>query len=257
MGGGWMRSSAWENSQQIVPQINLDFIASEDPAAGMFTSANFPGISNGDLNNARRVYAMLTGRISSIQQVAALDPATGQYVLHGPRRREGRLDVWSGFIQDQWRLKPTVTLSLGARYDLQTPFTPTNDTMAAVTFDSICGISGRGPATTPYNKCNFFSRQANTNVVPEFIKLTSGTRGYETDYNNISPSVSIAWRPNVQTGFMRALLGDPEQATLRAGFSQTYSRQGLGVFTGQYGSNPGSTITVTRSNNNGNLVNAG
>ena len=256
-GGGWMRSGAWEMSQQIVPQVNLDFISSVDPAAGMFTQANFPGISNGDLNNARRIYAMLTGRVSSIQQVAALDPDTGQYVLQGPRRREGFLDVWSAFMQDQWRVKPTVTISGGARWDLQTPFTPTNDTMSAVTFDSICGISGRGPATTPFNKCNFFSRTTNANVVPEFIQLTSGTKGYETDWNNVSPSVSVAWRPNVQSGFMRALLGDPEQATLRAGFSQTYSRQGLGVFTGQYGSNPGSTITVTRSNNNGNLVNAG
>ena len=257
MGGGWMRSSAWEMSQRIVPQVNLDFIASEDPAAGMFTSANFPGISNGDLNNARRIYAMLTGRVSSITSTAALDPNTGQYVLNGPRRREGYLDVWSAFLQDQWRVTPTVTISGGVRWDLQTPFTPTNDTMAAVTFDSICGISGRGPATTPYNKCNFFSRTTNANVVPEFIQLTSGTKGYETDWNNVGPSLSVAWRPNVQSGFMRALLGDPEQATLRAGFSQTYSRQGLGVFTGQYGSNPGSTINVVRSNNNGNLVNDG
>ena len=129
--------------------------------------------------------------------------------------------------------------------------------MAAVTFDSVCGISGRGPATTPYNKCNFFSRKTNANVTPEFVQLTSGTKGYETDWNNVAPSISVAWRPNVQSGFMRALLGDPEQATLRAGFSQTYSRQGLGVFTGHYGGNPGSTISVTRSNGNGNLVNDG
>ncbi len=257
LGGGWLRSAAWEMSQRIVPQVNLDFIASEDPAAGMFTTANFPGISNGDLNNARRIYAMLTGRVSSITSTAALDPNTGQYVLNGPRRREGFLDVWSAYLQDQWRVKPTVTISGGARWDLQTPFVPTNDTMAAVTFDSVCGMSGRGPATTPYNKCNFFSRARNSDVVPEFVQLTTGTKGYETDWNNVSPSISVAWRPNVQSGFMRAILGDPEQATLRGGFSQTSSRQGLGVFTGLYGGNPGSTISVTRSNNNGNLVNAG
>jgi hypothetical protein len=109
----------------------------------------------------------------------------------------------------------------------------------------------------PTTSANFFTQKKNANVVPEFIQLTSGTRGYETDWNNVGPSLSVAWRPNVQSGFMRALLGDPEQATLRAGFSQTYSRQGLGVFTGQYGSNPGSTINVVRSNNNGNLVNDG
>ena len=92
--------------------------------------------------------------------------------------------------------------------------------------------------------------------MPEYIQLTSGTNGYNTDWNNVGPSISVAWRPNVQTGFMRAILGDPEQATLRAGYSQTYSRQGLGTFTGTYGGNPGSTISVNRNVNNGNLVNA-
>jgi hypothetical protein len=257
IGGGWMRSSAWEMAQQIVTGINLDWVSnSPDPAAGMFTAANFPGISNGDLNNARRVYSMLTGRVSSVNNQAALDPNTGQYVLNGPRRREGYLDVYSLFFQDQWRVKPTVTISGGARWDLQTPFQPVNDVMSAVTFDSICGMSGRGPATSPYNKCAFFSRQ-NTGVVPEYVQLKKGTYGYETDWDNVSPSISVAWRPNAQTGFLRALLGDPEQATFRAGFSQTYSRQGISVFTGRYGGNPGSTISVNRTNANGNLINAG
>ncbi len=75
-GGGWLRSSAWESAQQMVPQISLDFRAADDPAAGMFTNANFPGISNADLNNARRIYGMLTGRVISINNQAALDPNT-------------------------------------------------------------------------------------------------------------------------------------------------------------------------------------
>jgi hypothetical protein len=61
----------------------------------------------------------------------------------------------------------------------------------------------------------------------------------------------------VQDGWLRALLGDPEQATLRAGFSMAYDRQGMGVFTGQYGTNPGSTLSLTRSEANGLLVPAG
>ncbi len=177
-------------------------------------------------------------------------------MLNGARKREGFLDVWSAFAQDQWRIKPTVTLSLGLRWDLQTPFQALNDTMTAVAFDSVCGQSGRGEATTPFNKCAFYSYQ-NTGLVPEYIQLKSGTNGYNTDWNNVGPSLSIAWRPNVQSGFMRTLLGDPEQATLRAGYSQTYSRQGIGTFTGTYGSNPGSTITVNRNVNNGNLIPAG
>jgi len=256
MGGGWLRSSAWEMAQQMVPSISFGVNTTFDPAAGMFTTANFPGAANADLTNARAVYGLITGRVTSINNQAALNPATNQYALNSPRRREGFLDVWSMFAQDQWRIKPTVTLSGGLRWDLQTPFQASNDTMAAVAFDSVCGQSGRGAGTTPFNKCDFFG-QRNTGTVPEFIQLKGGTNGYETDWNNLSPSISVAWRPNVQSGFMRTILGDPEQATLRAGYSQTYSRQGIATFTDLYGGNPGTTIPVNRNVNNGNLVNTG
>jgi hypothetical protein len=164
--------------------------------------------------------------------------------------------VYSAFAQDAWRLSPTVTLQAGVRWDVQTPFQSSNDTMSAVTFDSICGMSGRGPATNAFDKCAFFSRQ-NVGVTPEFIQLKGGTNGYQTDWNNVGPSISLAWRPNVQSGFLRTILGDPEQATIRGGYSVSYERQGLSTFTGLYGSNPGSTLTITRNTGNGNLVAAG
>lgn len=103
----------------MVPGIGLGFSTQSDPAAGIFSSANFPGISSGDLSDARAYYALLTGRV------------------------------------------------------------------------------------------------------------------------------------NVQDGFLRKLLGDPDQATLRAGYSMSYAREGLSTFTGQFGSNPGSTISITRSTNTG------
>src|SRR4029078_8905002 len=131
----------------------------------------------------------------------------------------------------------------------QMPFVSVNDTMSAVAFDSICGQSGLGPATTEYNKCGFFTR-IDTGKAPEFIQFSKSTQGYNTDYNNLAPNVSLAWRPHVQSGFMRKILGDPEQATLRGGYSVSYERQGIGVLTGIYGSNSGSAVTLNSKVNN-------
>jgi hypothetical protein len=192
---------------------------------------------------------MLTGRVIQISGQAALDPATNRYVAFGPRAREGVINVYSLFAQDAWRVAPTVTLNLGLRYDLQTPFAARNDTMSAVEFESICGISGLGPNTSVFDKCDMVNHR-NVGVVPQFVQLTSGTRGYNTDWNNLAPSLMIAWRPNVQDGLLRRILGDPEMATLRAGFSVAFERQGLSVYTGQYGSNPGSTLSLVRNQNN-------
>ena len=255
-GGGMLWANAWENGQTMVPTLNLGFSTTSDPARTMFNTTNFPDASNDQLGDARDLYAFLTGRVTSVGGTAALDPATGKYVAFGPRRREGNLKVFSGFAQDSWRISPTVTLTGGLRYDLQTPFSASNDIMSSVTMADFCGISGMGPGGT-YGKCNMFAPGASGGVVPTFKQLTKGTEGYQTDKNNFGPSISVAWRPNVRDGFMRAILGDPEQATIRGGYTTSFERQGMGVFTGTFGANPGSTISLARTEALGNLVNPG
>jgi hypothetical protein len=253
-GGTFLRSAGWEAAQQTVPSISLGMSTTFDPARTVFNSTNIPGASSAQLADARDLYALLTGRVISIGGQAALDPATNKYVAFGPRTREGGINMYSLFAQDSWRATPTLTLNLGLRWDLQTPFEPMNDTMSVVEFPSVCGISGLGDGGT-YSKCAFFSRQ-NAGVTPQFVQYTSGTAGYSTDWNNIGPSVSMAWRPNVQDGFLRRILGDPEVATVRVGYSESFERQGLSAWTGQFGANPGSTLTLTRNSNTG-LVPAG
>ena len=256
-GGSFLRSTAWENGQQIVPGINLGMSTNQDPAAGLFNTTNFPSASTAQLSDARDLYALLTGRVISVTGQAALDANTNKYVAFGPKRSEGRIDVYSGYAQDSWRMTPTVTLTGGLRWDVQMPFSAGNSTMSTVTMADFCGISGLGDGGT-YSRCNFLSPGAGANpVTPSFKQLTKGTLGYKTDWNNFAPSVGIAWRPNQQSGFWRAFLGDPEQATVRAGYSVAYERQGMGFFTGIFDDNQGSTISLSRTEGLGNLVGPG
>jgi hypothetical protein len=250
-GAEWQRATASDSGQTMVPGISLGMNTQLDPAAAMFSSTNFPGISSGDLGDARSYYAMLTGRVTAVTGQAALDKDSNKYVAFGPRTREGHMDTFSGFAQDSWRMTPTLTVTMGLRYDLQLPFTPTNDIMTTVTMEDACGISGLGGGGV-YDRCNFFQPGANSGKeISEYVQLVGGTKGYHTDWNNLSPNVSVAWRPNVQSGFLRSLLGDPDQATLRAGYSMSYAREGLSTFTGQFGANPGATISISRDINTG------
>jgi Carboxypeptidase regulatory-like domain len=252
MGGSYLLNTVRDSAQQMVPSLNLGFDTQRDPAAGLFTTANFAGASAGQLTDARELYAMLTGRVTSLGAQIALDPVSNQYVLLGPRTRQGRIEMYSAFLQDTWRVTPTVTLTGGFRWDAQLPFSPDNDIMSRVTMADMCGMSGVGPGTTAYNKCNFFAQGPQPGAkTPEFLQLTKGTQGYNTDWNNVAPTASIAWRPNVESGWLRSLLGDPEQATLRGGYSVAYERQGMAEFTGTFGGNPGSTVSITRSATSG------
>lgn len=256
-GAEWQRATANESAQTIVPTVTLGFSTDNDPAASMFVAANFPGISTGDLGDARNLYAALTGRVSNVSGQAVLNGSTGKYELFQPRTRQGYMDTFSGFIQDSWRMTPTVTLTAGLRYDLQMPFTPSNDIMTTMSMEDACGQSGLGDGSV-FNRCNFFSPGFNSgNVGAELYILGKGVRGYDTDYNNLSPSISLAWRPNVQSGILRTILGDPDQATLRAGYSMSTAREGLSAFTGVFGANRGSTLALSRTAGNGLLVPAG
>ena len=244
-GGSFLRATAWENAQQIVPGIDFGFNNNFDPAIGLFNTTNFPNASSGQLSDARDLYALLTGRVSAVTGQAALDPKTNKYVYLGPRRREGKIDMFSAFAQDSWRVTPTLTVTGGVRWDVQLPFSAANDIMSTVTMADFCGISGLGDGGN-YSRCNF-TPGATGGVIPSFKQLTKGTLGYKTDWNNVGPSISVAWRPNVQDGWLRTLLGDPDQATVRGGYTLSYERQGMSEFTGTFGANPGSTISLTRN----------
>ncbi|MBY0495599.1 MAG: TonB-dependent receptor [Cyanobacteria bacterium] len=245
-GGSAFLGRAWDDSQQLTTGIDLGLDQTNDPAAGLFTAANFAGASAAQLNDARDLYALLTGRVIAVTGLAALDPETNKYVNLGRRRRAGKLDVFSGFIQDSWRATERLTINAGVRWDVQMPFSPSNDTMTTASLADICGVSGVGDGGI-YTACNFYRPGASGGKVPEFAQLTSGTRGYNVDWNNVSPNIGAAWRPGAERGWLRLLLGDPEQATLRAGYAESFERQGLGGFTGIYGLNPGSTLSLTRN----------
>src|SRR5204863_4046244 len=85
-GASFTRAHIWLESQQHVPELRFG-IATGDPAAGMFTVANFPGASNAQLTNARAVYSLITGRISSIRGAARLNEDTGKYEYRGDGRQ--------------------------------------------------------------------------------------------------------------------------------------------------------------------------
>jgi hypothetical protein len=239
-------------NRQTVPSINFG-IAANDDVSRFFTTGNFPGASSAQLDVAKLIFATLTGRVTSVSAQLVLDENTNQYQLLVPRWQRGALNEYSAFVQDSWRLTPTLTLNGGLRYQVQTAWSPKNDILSRASYADACGISGIGADGV----CRFFQPGASGGTVPQFVQMTKGSTGYDTDWNNVAPNVGAAWRPNVQRGWLRAVLGDPDQATIRGGFSVQYDRQGMAPFTDVFGGNPGTLLTVTRSEANGLLVPTG
>jgi hypothetical protein len=253
-GGSFSQFRYTQVVSTVVPSIGFGLDTTNDPAASMFNTTNFPGASNGDLTNARDLYAFLTGRVTSINGTSALNDE-GIYDYIGDTNHRIRFNQYGVFGQDSWRATPTLTVNYGLRWEVQMPVVTMIKSYSTATIDDICGPSGRGNGPGG-RECNMFQPGVFNapGQVPTFTQYTPQNAGFKTDLNNVAPNVSAAWRPNVQSGFLRTILGDPEMATIRAGYSIAYNRNGMAEYTGVFGANTGRTTNSNRNNTVGNLV---
>jgi hypothetical protein len=109
------------------------------------------------------------------------------------------------FAQDDWKITPHITLNLGLRYDLISPFIEKNDLMVNFSPTVTNPVNGQpGVFVIPSNKALPF-------VDPRIVSfgyLTAGQthqgigRGLvRTDKNNFAPRIGIAWALNDKTVF--------------------------------------------------------
>jgi hypothetical protein len=255
LGGSFTQPGVWLRNQQYVPRLRFG-IATGDPADAMFNTTNFPGATSTDLSNARALYSLLTGRITSVDINARIQPDGSTYTILGSSLQEGRLRQFGFFWQDAWKLKPNFTVNAGVRYDIQYPFYATNNSYSTATLNDIFGVTGPGadltPGSTVTNIGNLFKPNVFQGTKTTFQQLTANNYAYNVDYNNVAPSIGMAWKLTQPKGFLGKITG--EDAVIRAGWNLAYQRGGMNDFTGVFGSNPGVSIDDSINQTNGNLV---
>src|SRR5215831_3293127 len=84
-GGNMIRTSMHQETlgSAGIPTFRYGLVAS-DPAASVFNSTSLPAISATSLTDAQNLYALLTGRISTVTSVVNIDAATQKYVPFNP-----------------------------------------------------------------------------------------------------------------------------------------------------------------------------
>src|SRR5262249_22555086 len=140
-GGSYTHTWDWSATHSLAPPATLGLDTTNDPSAGLFSAANFPGSQTADLQSARNLYPMLTARVTSITANATLQP-DGTYLYLGDTFRRFAQNEASVFAQDQWRIKPTLTLNAGLRYQLQYPIHALESVYASNNVDDLCGRAG-------------------------------------------------------------------------------------------------------------------
>src|SRR5208337_3117101 len=129
---------------------------------------------------------------------------------------------WEMYAQDQWKVTPNFTLTLGLRYSLFSPPWETNGLQVTPTVSlsdyfqqRASGMSQGTPASA--SCCLSFSLGGPANNAPGF---------YNWDKKDFGPHVAFAWSPKADSGLFSALFGTGGQTTVRGGFGMVYDRIG-------------------------------
>src|SRR5262245_60466270 len=135
------------------------------------------------------------------------------------------------YAQDRWRVRRSLTLNYGLRWEVQGPMKDGKGLTAVPDLTSILGPSKGlfGPGELSGNK----NPPVEVGRVP-----------YHTDWLNFAPNLGFAWNPSKSNGWLGKLLGD-EKTVIRSSYSIIVFDEGTQFFAANLGPNAGKTITAT------------
>jgi hypothetical protein len=234
------RIGYWAQAQTVVPSASFVPSSTLDPLP--FNAFGF--LASTQQGAAANLYYVLSGRLSQLSGNERLSETTNNYTYLGPLISRAHSLEWGGYGQDSWRVRPNVTLTLGLRYERQSPVSADNNTFANVSYNDLFGESGPG---------NLFKPGTLTGQHSSYTLLTPGTPAYNPT-GIFLPSFGFTYSPNFRSsGLLKKVMGESGESVVRGGFSMASVREGTGVFTGVTGANPGGTITAARNLTLGNL----
>jgi len=181
---------------------------------------DLPGIQTGDLGSANALLATLAGYISDYSQAFNITSRTSGFVDGAPKVRHYGLNNYSFYLQDTWKVFPSLSLNFGLRYELPS-VVDERDSLALLPV-----IENNDPVATLL---------ANSDI--DFAGSSAGRPWYNRDKNNFAPNIGLAWNVNGEG-----------KTVLRAGYSINFvNDQDISAISGIVNYNEGLQSSVNSS----------
>ena len=212
------------NEGGTVPTYGLSTGAAT-PALGAANFTSLGGISNAQLTTANQLLALMGGIVGAgAQNFNTVSPTSG--FTPSPLVQPFRYQNHSFFIQDRWRPTPTLSLTLGLRYELY----PALQLASGLALEPLIP-DGADPLQTIMNPIGQY----------DFLGTNAGRENayHKTDKKNFAPTIGFAWSPNFGNNFLGTVFGREGRTTIRGGFGIIYANDSL--------------LTTLRNAGNGNV----
>jgi hypothetical protein len=235
MGGSILRTSFYEQHYNSGGILNISFgVSTTDPFNNVFSNAsaaatgNLPFINTSsatDIGNAKTLYALLTGRISSMSTSLNVDEVSHQYQKYSPVMDRFGYITGGLYVQDSFRLRSNLTMNYGMRWE----FTGA--------LHSLNGIDNEpsnlyGPSNAPFQP-----GVLNSSFNPV---LGNPSYGYSRDMINPAPNLGVSWSPEANDGLLGKLIGHGK-TVISSSYGLTYYNEGINSISNTMTGNPGST----------------
>lgn len=237
MGGTYLHTTFYSHSWATagVPQYNLGVVTNDPMNTFLRNALTNINTSGNDINNALALYALLTGRITSVSVSTNADEKTKTYAPFTESMQRYAFTTFGLYAQDSFRIRPDLTLNFGLRWQFDGDIHSGNELLSQPS-----GANFYGPSTGLFQPGVLSNNQ---NPMFELV-----VHPYKRDYMNPAPNFGFAWNPSGErAGFLGKWLGD-RKTVIRGAYSITFFNEGLNSITNSLSGGQGFRQNGTATN---------
>jgi len=197
--------------------------------ASVTTNARPAAIRTQDTGRWDILFAAATGMVDKAGVVVTRDGNLNDYPIGTPMRVFGSFHGFELYLNEVWRMRPDLTLTLGLTYNLQTPPVDANGAQTVL----VESATGKEIIAKDFLKARVAAAAQGETLNPTlgYLPIRQAKRDYiyDMDTNNFGPRISAAWNPSFTDGWAGRLFGS-KKSVFRGGWGMTFDRvNGVGV----------------------------
>jgi hypothetical protein len=215
-----------------VPYIGVNGISSGDPVTNALVNSLPEGAPASAVGDVEGLYATLAGRLTYYSLGEFVDTSTKQFQPGISFDLHEKLNQTALFAEDSWKVKPTLTLNLGLRWDFTGASTDETGFYTHPSVRDLWGPTGVGQLFQPG------SLTGDPNPVEG-----PGAQSYSPTYVHPEPNVGFAWNPQGAPGTTLGKLLGNGATVIRGSFTFKNYTEGAQNFW-NFGSNNGANFNT-------------